>query len=206
MEYRTVTTPKSQGRIGSSTSSKEKKLTRPYSTWQNRKGMAPHCLSRTSISAMDGRSPLQEKASIKDSKTFRPGCAYQLICYRSLSKQLERTSFDGLMKYNTKFYWSSSSKNYFYFGDYNLTLFRDYMGLSLQNANFHLKFKYFKYDCKPSNLYILRKFKKLVIVFLISKNTPNLINLSLFLKLKRKKKVKTVNRQKLKTKNLAHVL
>ena len=80
------------------------------------------------------------------------------------------------------------------------------MGLSLQNANFHLKFKYFKYDCKPSNLYILRKFKKLVIVFLISKNTPNLINLSLFLKLKRKKKVKTVNRQKLKTKNLAHVL
>ena len=62
------------------------------------------------------------------------------------------------------------------------------MGLSLQNANFHLKFKYFKYDCKPSNLYILRKFKKLVIVFLISKNTPNLINLSLFLKLKRKKK------------------
>ena len=129
MEYRTVTTPKSQGRIGSSSSLKEKKLTRPYSTWQNRKGMAPHFLSRTSISAMDGRSPLQEKASIKDSKTFWPGYAYQLISYRSLSKQLERTSVDGLMKYNTKFYWPSSSKNYFYFGDYYLTLFRDYKSI-----------------------------------------------------------------------------
>ena len=183
MEYRTVTTPKSQGRIGSSNSSKEKNLTRPYSTWQNRKGMAPHCLSRNSISAMDGRSALQEKASIKDSKTFWPGYAYQLISYRSLSKQLERTSFDGLMKYNTKFYWSSSWKNYF--GDYDLTLFRDYMGLSLQNANFHLKFKY---DCKLSNLCILRGFRKLVIVFLISKKTYNLINLSLFLKFYNKKK------------------
>ena len=74
------------------------------------------------------------------------------------------------------------------------------MGLSLQNANFHLKFKYFKYDCKPSNLYILIKFKKLVIVFLISKNTPNLINLSLFLKLKRKKKGSNCKSTKIKNK------
>ena len=52
------------------------------------------------------------------------------------------------------------------------------MGLSLQNANFHLKFKY---GCKLNNLYILRGLRKLVIVFLIPKNTHNLINLSLFL-------------------------
>ena len=51
-----------------------------------------------------------------------------------------------------------------------------------------------------SNLYILRGFRKLVIIFLTSKNTTNLINLSLFLK--HKIKVKIVNLQKLKTKNL----
>ena len=70
LKYRTVSTLESQARIGSSTSSKEKKLTRPCSKWQNSKGMPPHCLSRTSTSAMDGRSPLQEKASIIDLKTI----------------------------------------------------------------------------------------------------------------------------------------
>ena len=51
-----------------------------------------------------------------------------------------------------------------------------------------------------SNLYILRGFRKLVIIFLTSKNTTNLINLSLFLK--HKIEVKIVNLQKLKTKHL----
>ena len=49
-------------------------------------------------------------------------------------------------------------------------------------------------------IYILREFWKLVVVFLTSNNTPNLINLSLFLK--HKNEIKTVNWQKLKTKNL----
>ena len=51
-----------------------------------------------------------------------------------------------------------------------------------------------------SNLYILRGFRKLVIIFLTYKNTTNLINLSLFLK--HKIEVKSINLQKLKTKNL----
>ena len=49
-----------------------------------------------------------------------------------------------------------------------------------------------------SLLYILRGFKKLIIVFLTFKNTLNLINLFLFLK--HKNEIKTINWQKLKTK------
>ena len=45
-----------------------------------------------------------------------------------------------------------------------------------------------------SNLYILRGFRKLIIIFLTSKNTTNLINLSLFLK--HKIEVKIINLQK----------
>ena len=48
-------------------------------------------------------------------------------------------------------------------------------------------------------LYILRRFKKLVITYFTSKNTLNLINLFLFLK--KRNKVKMVNQQKLKIKN-----
>ena len=43
-------------------------------------------------------------------------------------------------------------------------------------------------------LYILRRFKKLVITYFTSKNTLNLINLFLFLK--KRNKVKMVNQQK----------
>ncbi|KAG5106407.1 hypothetical protein JHK82_043377 [Glycine max] len=46
--------PKVQGITGSSTLSKEKKLTLPSVTRQIFKGMPPHCFSRASISALDG--------------------------------------------------------------------------------------------------------------------------------------------------------
>lgn len=46
--------PKVQGITGSSTLSKEKKLTLPSVAKQISKGMPPHCLSRASISALDG--------------------------------------------------------------------------------------------------------------------------------------------------------
>ena len=52
-------------------------------------------------------------------------------------------------------------------------------------------------------IYILRDIKKLVIIFFTSKNTPNLINLSLLLK--HKNEVKTTNWQKLKTKKPTNV-
>ena len=52
-------------------------------------------------------------------------------------------------------------------------------------------------------LLLLKGFRKLVIVFLTSKNTSNLINLSLFLK--HKNEVKTVNWQKLKNKKPTNV-
>jgi len=44
---------KVQGRTGSSTLSKEKKLTLPSATTQIFNGMPPHCLSRASVSALD---------------------------------------------------------------------------------------------------------------------------------------------------------
>ena len=62
----------------------------------------------------------------------------------------------------------------------------------------------FKYTLRGLNLFIfIEGLRKLIISFLISKNTSNLINLSLFLKHK-KNGFETVklNRQKLKTKNL----
>jgi len=46
--------PEVQGRTGSSTLSKEKKLTLPSVTRQIFKGMSPHCFSTASISVLDG--------------------------------------------------------------------------------------------------------------------------------------------------------
>lgn len=57
--------------------------------------------------------------------------------------------------------------------------------------------------CTMTLCLLLRKFKKLVIAILISKNAPKLMNLSFFLKYK--KCIKTVNKQKLKYKNLTNV-
>jgi hypothetical protein len=45
---------KVQGRTGSLTFSNENKLTLPSATRQIFNGMPPHCLSRTSTSALDG--------------------------------------------------------------------------------------------------------------------------------------------------------
>ena len=53
-------------------------------------------------------------------------------------------------------------------------------------------------------IYILKEFRKLVIIFLTYKNTLNLINSSLFQKNK-KNMVKTVNRQKLITKKVKKI-
>jgi hypothetical protein len=52
-----------QGITGSSILSKEKKLTLPSATKQNFNGMPPHCLSRSSISALDGGCPLTDYKS-----------------------------------------------------------------------------------------------------------------------------------------------
>ncbi|KAL2339012.1 hypothetical protein Fmac_013458 [Flemingia macrophylla] len=46
--------PKVQSRTGSSTFSKENKPTLPSVTRQIFKGMPPRCLSRASVSALDG--------------------------------------------------------------------------------------------------------------------------------------------------------
>jgi hypothetical protein len=79
--------------------------------------MPPHCLSRTSTSAMDGTSPLQEKASHYRFKSFLTWYADELINHTSFPKQLEEKVLMGLMKDDNRFTDLLQGKDYYYSED-----------------------------------------------------------------------------------------